>query len=140
MQETPARPYREVQTGGTPLALANFSLMRRESVAAPSYVIRTLDLDALNFLDPNFPRPLGLKWINRWRNTQLQRTTVEMLVRILFRGVETASIVRLHEEAGLRVFFRCEADRRQFAKLFKEALANSAKQKRTADEASAQTL
>jgi hypothetical protein len=79
----------------------------------------------LQHLPDDFPRPQGLEWINRGRNTRLKRTSTEMLVRTLFRGIGTASVNRLHEEAGLRVYFRSDEDRNAFAKLFKAALASS---------------
>ena len=41
------------------------------------------------------------------------------------RGIKTASVNRLHEQAGLRVIFTSEEDRRAFAKLFKSAMAES---------------
>jgi hypothetical protein len=99
--------------------------MREERVAAPAYVIKALELHALEHLPDDFPRPQGLEWINRGRNTRLKRTSAEMLVRTLFRRVATASVIRLHEEAGLRVYFRSAEDRNAFAKLFKRALAAS---------------
>ena len=97
--------------------------MRADRIAAPAYVIKALDLHALKNLPDAFPRPQGLEWINRGRNTRLKRTSVEMLMRTLFRSIRTASVNRLHEEAGLRVIFRSDEDRRSFAKLFESALA-----------------
>ena len=99
--------------------------MRADRIAAPAYVIKALELHALNNLPEDFPRPQGLEWINRGRDTRLKRTSVEMLVRTLFRGIKTASVNRLHEQAGLRVIFTSEEDRRAFAKLFKSAMAES---------------
>jgi hypothetical protein len=97
--------------------------MRADRITAPTYVIKALDLRALENLPEDFPRPQGLEWINRGRDTRLKRTSVEMLVRTLFRGTKTASVNRLHEEAGLRVLFRTDEDRKVFARLFKSALA-----------------
>jgi hypothetical protein len=97
--------------------------MREDRITAPTFVIKALELHALKHLPENFPRPQGLEWINRGRNTRLKRTSVEMLVRTLFRGIGTASVNRLHEEAGLRVIFRTDEDRQAFAKLFKSAFA-----------------
>jgi hypothetical protein len=99
--------------------------MRANRITRPFYVIKAQDLHVLNHMGRDFPRPQHLEWINRARNTRLQRTALEMLVRTLFRDTKTASVRRLHEEAGLRVTFTSEEDRHKFAKLFREALAAS---------------
>ena len=39
--------------------------MRADRIAAPTYVIKALELHALNNLPDDFPRPQGLEWINR---------------------------------------------------------------------------
>jgi hypothetical protein len=113
--------FAEARRGTSP-RVRHSSSMREERVAAPAYVIKALELYALEYLPDDFPRPQGLEWINRGRNTRLKRTSAEMLVRTLFRRVATASVNRLHEEAGLRVYFRTAEGRNAFARLFKRAL------------------
>lgn len=96
--------------------------MRQDRVEAPSYVIKAHELPALKHLPPDHPRPQGLLWIDRGRNSKLQRTTIEMLMRTLFRETSSQHVERLHQRAGLRVMFRSHDDRRIFAKLFQDAL------------------
>jgi hypothetical protein len=96
--------------------------MRHELIDPPSYVIKALELPALNFLSPDHPRPQRLVWIDRGKNCRLQRNTIEMLIRTLLHDNITGNTLRLHQRAGLRVVFRCEDDRKEFAAMFKRAL------------------
>ncbi|TCJ39490.1 hypothetical protein [Parafrankia sp. BMG5.11] len=87
------------------------------------FVVKAEDVQALNWIDPGYPRPVKLEWINRATDQLLRPTTVNMLLRTLFHNVDTPSVVRLHRSSGLRVLFRSERDRNRFAKMFSAALA-----------------
>ena len=76
--------------------------MLAEATSMPAFVIKAEELVALNYLDRNHPRPRKLEWINRGTNQPLRRSSIEMLLRTLFREVETPSVVKLHQSAGLR--------------------------------------
>lgn len=96
--------------------------MRQERLVIPSFVIKAEELPALNRIGADFPRPQALEWIDRGRDTKLRPTTIEMLVRTLFRDTPSPSVKRLHHSAGLRVVFRSESDRQLFATMFRKAL------------------
>lgn len=98
----------------------------------PSFVIKAEDLTALNYLAKGYPRPQALTWINRGTNQQLRRSTVQMLLRTLFTGAQTASVVKLHQSAGLRVSLASERDRAAFAKTFADARALCRQKQRSA--------
>jgi hypothetical protein len=87
----------------------------------PAFVIKAEDLSALNYLDRNHPQPRRLEWINRGTNQPLRRTSIEMLLRTLFREVRTPSVVRLHQSAGLRAIFGSDQERQRFASAFAAA-------------------
>jgi hypothetical protein len=97
--------------------------MREERIKAPFYVIKAEELRALNHLCEDFPRPQGLEWIDRGRNSRLRRSSIDMLIRTLYRGTARASVCRLHDRSGLRLIFSSDEDRRKFAAAFKLALA-----------------
>lgn len=83
-----------------------------------NYVIRAEDLRLLNELPPDHPRPVGLEWINCGTDQRLRRSTVEMLLRTLYRRTDTPSVCRLHNSSGLRLRFRSEDERQRFAARF----------------------
>ena len=89
---------------------------------AHAYVVKAAELPALYFLDDTHPRPESLEWINRGTDQRLRRTTVEMLLRTLFAKVQTPSVRKLHDNAGLRAGFRSERDRERFSRAFTAAL------------------
>ena len=109
--------------------------MQHSRVSCPAYVIKAYELRALKFIAPDYPRPQGLEWIDRGRDVRLRPTTIEMLVRTLYRGKGSLSVQRLHHSAGLRVLFRSDADRQSFAARFRKALACMASAEQDAGEA-----
>ena len=90
-----------------------------------AYVIKAQELPALNDLPTDFPRPRRLEWINRGTDQRLRRSTIEMLMRTLFRDCETPSVARLHSSSGLRLIFACRSERARFARAFEQARKNS---------------
>lgn len=95
--------------------------MKPEAISLPSFVIKAEDLATLNYLDRAHPRPRRLEWINRGTNQKLRRTSIELLLRTLFREVTSASVMRLHRSTGLRVIFATEQERDRFARAFTKA-------------------
>ncbi len=87
-----------------------------------AYVVKAAELPALYFLDEAHPRPVELEWINRGTDQKLRRTTIEMLLRTLFAKVQTPSVQKLHDSAGLRASFRNERERERFSRAFSKAL------------------
>ena len=86
-----------------------------------AYVVKAEELPALYYLDDAHPRPDSLEWINRGTDQKLRRTTVEMLLRTLFAKVQTPSVQKLHDSAGLRASFKSERERERFANAFLRA-------------------
>ncbi|WP_241255170.1 hypothetical protein [Altererythrobacter sp. BO-6] len=95
--------------------------MASETNARPAFVIRAGDLLAVNYLSEGHPRPLAVEWINRGTDQVLRQTTRDMLLRTLFQPVDTPSVQKLHDSAGLRVVFRSESERARFAAEFEAA-------------------
>ena len=95
--------------------------MQPEASSPPSFVIKAEDLATLNYLDRNHPRPRRLEWINRGTNQKLRRTSIELLLRTLFREVTSASVLRLHQSSGLRAIFGTDQERERFARAFSKA-------------------
>src|SRR5205809_3993226 len=91
----------------------------------PSYVVKARDLAALNCLASNHPRPQLVEWINRGTNQKLRPSSVEMLLRTLYRDVAPPSVVKLQRAAGLRMTFRSDRDRDAFADAFRAAMTRS---------------
>lgn len=87
----------------------------------PAYVVKAADLSALYYLDTAHPRPRRLEWINRGTDQKLRQSTIDMLLRTMFRETHTPSVQRLHDSAGLRAEFRSERERDGFARAFEEA-------------------
>lgn len=87
------------------------------------FVLKPDELPALNYLPRSHPRPESLIWVNRGTSQELRPTTVEMLLRTLFREVLSPSIARLHQTSGLRIIFQNAADRDTFVGLFRQAHA-----------------
>jgi hypothetical protein len=98
--------------------------MAAKAEPEPSYVLKATELVALNNLRPNYPRPIRLEWINRGTDQPLRPSTVGMLLRTLFKDVETPSVLKLHQSSGLRALFKNGRDRDKFAALFATARAN----------------
>ncbi|MXO74433.1 hypothetical protein GRI40_04240 [Altererythrobacter aerius] len=97
--------------------------MTQEVDRLASFVVRAEDLAALNHLRTGHPRPRRLTWINRGTDQELRPTTVQMLLRTLFRGGASPSVSKLHREAGLRLTFDEAAARDEFARCFSQAFA-----------------
>jgi len=95
--------------------------VQAEAIPLPSFVIKAEDLATLNYLDRNHPRPRRLEWINRGTNQKLRRTSIELLLRTLFREVTSASVTRLHQSSGLRAIFATDQERERFARAFSRA-------------------
>lgn len=89
----------------------------------PAYVVKAADLSALYYLDTAHPRPRRLEWINRGTDQRLRPSTIDMLLRTMFRESETPSVQKLHDTAGLRAEFRSERERDSFARAFEQARA-----------------
>lgn len=99
--------------------------MQCEAPVLPSYVVKAKDLPALNCLPSDHPRPQLVEWINRGTNQKLRPSSVEMLLRTLYRDVAPPSVVKLQRSAGLRMVFRSDRDRDQFANVFQAAKTRS---------------
>lgn len=93
----------------------------RKMSALPAFVIKAEELAVLNYLDRRHPRPRKLEWINRGTDQLLKISSVQMLLRTLFREVSTPSVRRLHRSSGLRAVFRTVRERDTFAKDFAAA-------------------
>jgi hypothetical protein len=99
--------------------------MQSDAPVLPSYVVKAQDLSALNCLASDHPRPQLVEWINRGTNQKLRPSSVEMLLRTLYRDVAPPSVVKLQRSAGLRMVFRSDHDRDNFASAFQEAKERS---------------
>jgi hypothetical protein len=95
--------------------------MEQSSFSAPSYVIKAEELHTLNYMAAGYPRPQGLEWIDCSKDVTLRASTIQMLVRTLYRLNCSPSVQRLHQSAGLRVKFQSLDDRLAFAALFQQA-------------------
>ena len=90
--------------------------------AAKTFVIKAEELTLLSELPAGYPRPRRLEWINRGTDARLRATSVQMLLRTLFRdAARTPSVRRLHHSTGLRVIFATSEERMSFAQAFREA-------------------
>ena len=107
--------------------------MRHERVTAPAYVIKAIELPALNHIGDDYPRPQGVEWIDRGRDKRLRPTTIDMIMRTLFKSPASNSVERLHNSAGVRVTFRTWEDRHEFAAKFKRAVEQLATDTRVPD-------
>ncbi len=92
--------------------------MVHELISEPAYVIKAEELSALNYLDPDHPRPLLTEWINRGTDQKMRRTSIDLLLRTLTEDSTSPSVVRLHQTSGLRVIFATDKDRDAFATAF----------------------
>jgi len=99
--------------------------MQGDTSVLPAYVVKARDLPALNCLRSDHPRPRAVEWINRGTNQRLRPTSVDMLLRTLYRDVAPPSVVKLQRSAGLRIVFRNDSDRDNFAQAFQDAKEKS---------------
>lgn len=95
--------------------------MGQSAEKLPAYVVKAADLSALYYLDTAHPRPRNLEWINRGTDQKLRPSTIDMLMRTMFRETDTPSVRKLHDSAGLRAEFRTESERDSFARAFEQA-------------------
>lgn len=95
--------------------------MGQNAQKVPAYVVKAADLSALYYLDIAHPRPRTLEWINRGTDQKLRQSTIDMLLRTMFRETQTPSVQKLHDSAGLRAEFRSENERDKFARAFEHA-------------------
>ncbi|MGX7927862.1 hypothetical protein ACWPMX_14940 [Tsuneonella sp. HG094] len=105
--------------------------MHLHSNASCSYVIKAVELPALNYLGKGHPLPKRLTWINRGTDQDLRPTSVQQLIRTLFHDQKSPSVAKLHETSGLRVSFETMQDRDGFAKAFSAARAEMIRRQRT---------
>ena len=62
-----------------------------------SYVIKAEDLVLLNDLPQDYPRPVGLEWINRTTDQKLRRTLIDLLIWTIYPSANPSPrVVRLH--------------------------------------------
>ena len=87
----------------------------------PFYVVRADQFPALYYLDHAHPRPRRVEWINRGTDSKLRPSTIDMLLRTLFREPGSPSVKKLHQSAGLRAVFGSDSERDRFARVFGEA-------------------
>lgn len=106
--------------------------MGHGSSASPAFVVKAEELAALNHLADDLAPPLVFEWINRGTDQALRRTTVDMLLRTLSQGEHSPSVSRLHQSAGLRMIFRTEEERDQFALAFETARLEEGRRKNNA--------
>lgn len=97
--------------------------MEQEGARQPAYVIKAEDVAALNYLDPDHPRPLLIEWINRGTDRKLRPTSIDLLMRTMDRDDVSPSVQSLHQSSGLRVIFGTNEDRDRFANAFTGACA-----------------
>lgn len=100
--------------------------MGQETHSEPAYVIKAEELPALNYLDPDHPRPLLTEWINRGTDQKMRRTSIDLLLRTLTEDSHSPSVERLHQTSGLRAIFSTERERDAFANAFSGARAQMA--------------
>lgn len=100
--------------------------MGHDPVSEPAYVIKAEELAALNYLDPEHPRPLLTEWINRGTDQKMRRTSIDLLLRTLTEDTTSPSVVKLHQTSGLRAIFATQKDRDAFANAFAGARAQMA--------------
>lgn len=100
--------------------------MGQETISEAAYVIKAEELPALNYLDPDHPRPLLTEWINRGTDQKMRRTSIDLLLRTLTEDSHSPSVERLHQTSGLRAIFATSRDRDAFANAFAGARAQMA--------------
>ncbi|MDE2412034.1 MAG: hypothetical protein KGM18_09705 [Sphingomonadales bacterium] len=100
--------------------------MGHDQTSEPAYVIKAEELSALNYLDPDHPRPLLTEWINRGTDQKMRRTSIDLLLRTLTEDPTSPSVMRLHRTSGLRVIFSTDRERDAFANAFAGARAQLA--------------
>lgn len=95
--------------------------MGQRHIDISSFVIRATELSALNYLPASHPRPDRLEWVNQGTGQPLRHTTIDMLLRTLFRNDPSPSVAKLRESSVLCVHFQSERLRDKFARQFENA-------------------
>lgn len=93
-------------------------------------MLKADELAALNYIRRDHPRPVSLTWINRGTDKEMRPTTVQMLLRTLFKPTRSRSVRQLHESSGLRASFESAKDRELFAKAYGTAVAEHRRRQR----------
>lgn len=102
-----------------------------------TYVIRADDIDLLNHLPAERPKPVASEWINRGTDQRLRPTTVHMLLRTLhLNSRHSDSVERLRRSAGLRMHFQSWEEQNRFAALFRKLQLQKANDVRASDRSS----
>ncbi len=86
------------------------------------YVVKSGDLNALNYLDAGCPKPEQLEWINRATDQHLRPSSVNQLLRTLYCDNVSQSAARLRDTSGLRAIFASDSERNEFAQQFSGAV------------------
>lgn len=121
-------PTVEPNVGTVAVVVGPFSPMSQDRITIPAYVIKAVELPALNNLASDYPPPQALAWIDRGLDARLPRTSIEMLIRTIVHNSTSPSVQRLFQSAGLRVIFRSDADRQKSATLFNRTLTPRAQE------------
>ncbi|WP_435418075.1 hypothetical protein WAB17_00420 [Parerythrobacter aurantius] len=95
------------------------------------FVVRADELGALNHLPDDCPQPRASEWINRGTDRPLRPSSIDLLLRTMHNEIASESIVKLQREAGLRLQFANEAERRLFAAQMAQAHADLASMQKT---------
>ena len=89
--------------------------------ASNSYVVKSGELVALNYLAERHPQPARIEWINRATDRKLSPSSLAQLMRTFHQTDASPSVAELRNAAGVRAIFACEQDRKEFAAAFEEA-------------------
>lgn len=100
--------------------------MQGDASTASFYVIKSEDIVALNYLPKDHPTPVSVEWIDRGTDRKLSPTRLDELIRTYHRSNPSPGIVKLRQSAGVRAYFRTEAERMRFAAMLEEARGRQA--------------
>lgn len=93
------------------------------------YVVKSEQINALNYLGDDCPKPEQLEWINRATDQNLRPTSVNQLLRTLYRDEVSESVAKLKDTTGLRAIFSSESSRNDFASKFRGAVEEEEKRR-----------
>jgi len=79
------------------------------------FVVKPDQINALNYLGDDCPKPEEVEWINRATDQLLRPSSVDQLLRTLYKDNLSESVARLKNSAGLRAIFSSERERNSFA-------------------------
>ncbi len=86
------------------------------------FVVKPDQLNALNYLHDDCPKPEEVEWINRATDKCLRQSSVDQLLRTLYHDNLSDSVARLKDNSGLRAIFASAKDRNGFVGGFREAV------------------